>query len=44
MSCMHLWNSHELVAAQLDEHELPKKLKSHNKQKGLKIMAAQVNE
>ena len=28
---MHLWNSRELVAAQL--HELLKKLKSHNKQK-----------
>ena len=28
---MHLWKSHELVVAQL--HELPKKLKSHNKQK-----------
>ena len=31
MSHMHLWNSHELVEAQL--HELPKKLKSNNKKK-----------
>ena len=43
MPFVYLWNSHELVAA-AQLHEPPKKPKSHNKQKGLKIVAAQVNE
>ena len=39
---MHLWNNHELVEAQL--HELLKTKQATTSRKGLKIVAAQVNE
>ena len=39
---MHIWNSYELVAAQL--HEQLKTKQVTTTRKGLKIRAAQVNE
>ena len=39
---MHLWNSHELVAAQLHELLKPRQVKTNRN--GLMIVAAQANE